>query len=320
MMDVQNVLIPGGGGAAGIGAIKSLKMCKHQGKIVASDSNLLSAGFYLADKGYVVPPANSPSFFREAMKLLEKEEIEVILPTSGYDILPYSKNKKILEKKNIIPVVSDYAILEHCLNKMKFYEVLQKRFDLPYTTTNPAEINAYPCVVKPIFGKGSKNISICKNEADVHKALALKEPMLLQEYLPGIEYTIDVLSDLEGNPLLAVPRERVEIKAGISSKGRIVFNTEIQNECLRLAKYLGIQGPSCMQMKCDSEGRPKIMEVNPRLGGATIMATYAGVNFPELILKLVNSGDIELPTIKNISMIRYYSEIILDAKGKLVKV
>ena len=36
------------------------------------------------------------------------------------------------------------------------------------------------------------------------------------------------------------------------------------------------------------EGVPKLTEVNPRMGGGTIMATYAGVNFPELIIKIVN--------------------------------
>ena len=47
--------------------------------------------------------------------------------------------------------------------------------------------------------------------------------MIIQEYLPGKEYTVDVLSDLDGNSLLAIPRERIEVKAGISSKGKITL-------------------------------------------------------------------------------------------------
>ena len=50
-----NVLIPGAGGAAGIGAIKSLKLAHYSGKVIATDLNPLSAGLYLADRGYVVP-------------------------------------------------------------------------------------------------------------------------------------------------------------------------------------------------------------------------------------------------------------------------
>jgi len=318
-MDKQNVLIPGAGGAAGIGAIKSLRMCKFQGKIVSTDADILSAGLYLADKGYVVPPANDPSFFREAMGIIEKEQIKIILPTSGFDIVPYSKNKKVLENNGVISVISDYKVIETCLNKEKFYYKLKDKFDLPYTTTNPSEIDTFPCIVKPIFGKGSRNIFICHDENELRMILSRYNDMLIQEYLPGKEYTIDVLSDLDGNALIAIPRERVEVKAGISFKGKIILDRAIQEECLRIAEYLRIKGPSCMQMKCDKKGEPKLTEVNPRMGGGTIMATYAGVNFPELIIKIANGEKIEIPEIKEITMVRYYEEVILDEKGKVMR-
>jgi len=142
--------------------------------------------------------------------------------------------------------------------------------------------------------------------------------MIIQEYLPGKEYTIDVLSDLEGNPLVAVPRERIEVKAGISVKGRIVIDKTIQAECLRMAGHLRIKGPSCIQMKRDGEEVPKIVEVNPRMGGSTILTTYAGVNFPELIIKMANTEKIEIPKLHEITMVRYYEEVILNEKGRVI--
>ena len=315
----QNVLIPGAGGAAGIGAIKSLRMCKFKGKIVSTDANVLSAGLYLADKGYVVPPANKPSFFQEAKKIIEKERIDVILPTSGFDIVPYSKNNEFLEDNNIVTAMSDYEVIQTCLNKENFYYKLKNKFNLPYTTTNVSKIDAFSCIAKPIFGKGSKNVFICHDENELNTILSKYNDMIIQEYLPGKEYTIDVLSDLDGNALLAIPRERIEVKAGISFKGKIILDEKIQKDCLNIAEYLGIKGPSCMQMKCDSGGIPKIMEVNPRMGGGTIMATYAGVNFPELVIKMVNDAKIEIPEINQITMIRYYEEVILNGKGKVVR-
>ena len=318
-MDKQNVLIPGAGGATGIGAIKSLRLCKFQGKIVATDSDELSAGLYLADKGYVVPPADDPSFIREAMKIVEEEQIDIILPTSGFDIIPYSKNKEMLARKNVVVAMSDYEVIETCLNKLNFYHKLKSKFNLPYTTDDPARINAFPCIAKPILGKGSKNVFTCHDKKELEEVLSKHNNLLIQEYLPGKEYTIDVLSDLEGNPLVAVPRERIEVKAGISVKGRIVMDKTIQAECLRMAGHLRIKGPACMQMKCDTQGVPKITEVNPRLGGGTIMTAYAGVNFPELIIKIVNAEKIEIPKLQEITMVRYYEEVILSEKGEVIK-
>ncbi len=318
-LDQRTILIPGGGGPAAVGAIKSLRMSGYKGKIISTDANKLSAGLYLADKAYVVPAASDPSFFQEAMKIIEKEGVDVILPTSGFDIVPYAKNTKALMEDGIIPVVCDYDALERCLDKEKFYYALRDKFDLPYTTREPSDIDAFPCIVKPIRGKGSQNVFICNNRNELDSILSKYEDMLIQEYLPGKEYTIDVLSDLDGHPMVAVPRERVDVKAGISFKGKIVLDESIQNICLRVAESLEIKGPSCMQMKHAADNRPKITEVNPRMGGGTILATYAGINFPKIIMKLLNGDKFEIPEIKEVTMMRYYEEVILDREGNVIR-
>lgn len=318
-MDKQNVLIPGAGGAAGIGAIRSLRMCAFKGKIVATDIDALSAGLYLADRGYVVPPARDASFFQEAMKIVQKEQINIILPTSGSDIIPYSKNKNVLEAKGTVVAMSDYPVIEVCLDKLEFHNKLKNEFGLPYTSTDPSGIKAFPCVVKPARGKGSRDVFFCHNERELQEVLSKHEDMIIQEFLPGKEYSIDVLSDLGGNSLVAVPRERIEVRAGTSVKGKIVLDKRIQEECLKVAEFLGIKGPSCIQMKRDKDGAPKIIEVNPRMGGGTILTTYAGINFPELIVKMANAEKIEIPKPQEVTMIRYYEEIVLDEKGEVIK-
>jgi carbamoyl-phosphate synthase large subunit len=317
-LDKQNILIPGAGGAAGVGAIKSLRMYNFAHNIITTDANPLSAGFYLADRGYVLPFADASTFLDEALNIIEAENIGIIFPTSGFDIIPYSKNKKKLSDIGVTTVVSDYECLNTCLDKYRFYKTLSNKFDLPFTTKNPDQIDSFPCIVKPIFGKGSRDVFICTNREELDDVLEKHENMIIQEYLPNKEYTIDVMSDLDGNPIVAIPRERVEIKAGISSKGKVVLDENIQEECLEVAEFLNLKGPSCMQMKVDSNGEPKIIEVNPRMGGATIMATYAGANFAEMILKMVNEEDILIPKLKEISMIRYYEEIILDENKNVV--
>ena len=309
-------MIPGGGGAAGIGAIKSLKICKFKGKTVSTDSDVLSAGIYLADRGYIVPLADNPFFLKRAMKIMEREQIDIILPTSGFDIVSYSKNKKMLRENDIIAAMSDYDTIETCLNKIKFYLKLKNKFNLPYTTTDPLKIDAFPCIVKPIFGKGSKDIFICYDENELKKVLLNKNGMLIQEYLPEKEYTIDVLSDLDGNSLIAIPRERIEVKSGISFKGRVILDKTMQEECLSIAEHLEIKGPSCMQMKCNKDHEPRIMEVNPRMGGGTIMTTYAGLNIPDILIKIANDKKIEIPQVKEITMVRYYEEVILNEYGE----
>jgi carbamoyl-phosphate synthase large subunit len=313
------VLIPGGGGAAAIGAIRSLRMIDYSGKIISTDPNILSAGLYLADKGYQIRPANDKNFFQNAMDIINEENIEVILPTSGFDIIPYSENKKKLENLGILPIICNRKTIESCVNKEIFYHTLKERFSLPFTTTNDTDISSFPCIVKPIFGKGSNDIYICKDIAELKIVTSTHKNMLFQEYLPGKEFSIDVLSDLNGKSLVAIPRERIEVKAGICSKGKVILDDDVQNTCLDVADYLKLIGPSVIQMKIDSHGNPKILEINPRLGGASIISSYAGINLPALAIQMAKGNKIIIPKIKKITMIRFYEDIILDENNQIMR-
>jgi carbamoyl-phosphate synthase large subunit len=169
---------------------------------------------------------------------------------------------------------------------------------------------------KPEYGSGSRGIKVCNEISDI-KTLDKEESIhrssnyLFQEYLPGQEYTVDVLCDLESNPIIVVPRKRLQIKAGISSKGQIIKNKEIENLCKNLCIYLNLKGPVCIQLKEDSKGRFKFIEVNPRLGGGTYFSTLAGVNFLELMLKIKNKQQFKIPKFKEITILRYYNEIVI---------
>jgi carbamoyl-phosphate synthase large subunit len=141
--------------------------------------------------------------------------------------------------------------------------------------------------------------------------------MLYQEFLPGTEYTVDVLSDLDGNAIVAVPRIRLETRGGISSKGRVVRNRELQEECMRISESIGILGPCCIQMKESKHGRLKLVEVNPRLGGGTIFSTLAGANFPKMIVELAEGKKISAPEFSEVTIVRYFEEIVVPQATKI---
>lgn len=96
--------------------------------------------------------------------------------------------------------------------------------------------------------------------ADLEKEQFLEnrfqEDKFMQEYIDGEEFTVDVLTDNEGRPLLIVPRKRLEIRQGISNVQFIKNNTGLY-----------------------------FIELNPRLGGTSIATVIAGFNFIELYLQ-----------------------------------
>jgi carbamoyl-phosphate synthase large subunit len=314
----STILVPSASAPAGINTIKSLKMVKYPVKIVASDSNPISAGFFMSDAHEVLPEIDSKLYITRLFEIVEKHKIKILMPSSGYDIYQYSENKEKLLKLGALPVVSDKKTMERCRDKMQTFSYLSKKFDLPFTTLDYKRTIRFPIIAKPRYGKGSKGIVKIDNEKELKYVQIKKDNLIFQEYLPGTEYTIDVLSDLECEPIIAVPRIRLETKAGISTMGKIVKDENISDTCKSIAKYLKIRGPCCIQMKESKEGVLKIVEVNPRLGGGTFFTTLAGANFPAMILDMVYGKKLKIPKISEITIVRYFEEIVVE-NGRVMK-
>lgn len=306
-----NVLVPGAGGPAAINTIKSLRLSKFDGQIVSTDSDPLSAGFFLSDSYYVVPIVSDKSFIDVLIKIIKKNDIKVLMPSSGYDIYQYSIHNQLLSEMGVKAVVSRKEVLDVCQDKLLSFKKLSNRFPFAFSTLYFEQIDKFPVISKPRFGKGSKDIIKIEDLIDLKYVTAKYNNMIFQEYLPGDEYSVDVLSDLNENPLIAIPRIRIQTKAGISVKGKIYRNQYIENLCMDLAKHLGIKGPCVIQLKQSESGELKIIEINPRFGGGTFFSTLAGINFPALILDMVCNKEIVLPEVSEITILRYYEEVVL---------
>ena len=309
---MNNILILGAGGPAGIGVIKSLRETNFDINIISIDCNELSAGFHMSDKYYVVPKVESKSYLSEVLKIVKKENIDLILPTTERDIIKISKNKN--KFKGVTLFMSDHKTIINCSDKLKFYDKCKNKFDLP-ETSEEFDID-WPVFCKPKVGSGSRGAKLC---ADMSCIKLLEETFsperscdyVFQEYLPGQEYTIDVLCDMNSNPLVAVPRKRLETKAGISSKGEIVKDNFIEKACFDICKFLKLKGPVCIQMKEDDNKKLKFVEVNTRAGGGSYFATLAGVNFYDIILKIVNDIDFKIPDFDEITVLRCFNEVVV---------
>jgi len=295
-------------------------MAGFGGKILATDSSSLSAGFFMADINEIIPQADEHSFLDRLFQIVKMYQVEVLMPSSGSDIYPYSENRKQLAEMGAEAIVSDRDKLEICRDKMLTFQTLSNKFVLPFTTAESDKIDTFPVLAKPRFGKGSRGIVKIDDESDLRYIISKRDDLVFQEYLPGTEYTVDVLSDLDGKPIIAVPRIRMQTKAGISTKGRVLRDPALEMDCMKIAELVGIRGPCCMQMKESAEGRLKLIEINPRMGGGTIFTSLAGANFPAMLLDMIEGRQVSLPVISEITVIRYFEEFVLRSEEERIHV
>lgn len=306
----MNILLLSAGGPAAVGVIKSLRHMNFDGNIVTVDCDDLAVGSYMSDNHYAIPRASSDEYIWKIYDIVSQEGIDLILPTGNHDIVPISKNASLLESIGVTLFMSSYDSIQLCKNKFAFYERCKNNFPVPKTSKTWKDLE-FPLFAKPMMEVGgSRGARICENNYQI-EALDKQYEYIYQENLSGQEYSIDVLCDMKSNPLVAVPRKRIQTKAGISYKGEIIRDEFMEKVCFDICRFLNLRGPICIQMKEDESGNPKFVEINPRFGGATYFSTLAGVNFAEIILDLVDGILPKINEPKLVKILRYFEEVVV---------
>ena len=121
--------------------------------------------------------------------------------------------------------------------------------------------------MKPRFGRGSRDVFSVDDPDDLAFALRRVPDPIVQTRLVGREFTVDALVDRDGHLAGAVPRWRLETKAGISTKGETFADAAVVNGVARLLAAVGLTGPANVQGFVDPNGGASFIEVNPRFSG-----------------------------------------------------
>ncbi len=289
------ILITESGGPAAVGLIKSIKKSNREVYIYAVDCNELSAGNLLADEAFTVAKSTHDNYIKELIEIVSRYKINLIIPTGENDLEKISFSKDRFKMNGCEVFCSDTFTIQTCQQKHRFYTYLKtKNINLPLSIRGPF-------IQKPITGSGSRGIKITESRNE-----------MIQEYISGKEYTVDVFCDMDSNIVSHVIRERISIKAGISVTGKIIRNEAIKDQVDKVIKELKIKGPSCMQFIVTQLGIPYLIECNPRLGGGTYMSTLAGVNCADIYFDLLESKTPETKEPKEITVTRYFEEIVKE--------
>ncbi len=114
--------------------------------------------------------------------------------------------------------------------------------------------------------------------------------LVVMEYLPGKEYTVDVLRGKKD--CYIIPRTRDLVRSGITFNGSLEMNTGIIEYSKIISEKLNLNYCFGFQYKLDDNGDPGIIESNPRIQGTMIMSTLAGANLIYAAVKLLLEEDL----------------------------
>jgi len=288
------------------------------GKIIATDIDPLAPALNRVDTGYIVPKVTSAAFVNSLEKICKQENIHLIFPLIDPDILVLAENREKLEsfgaKLVISPIDGVHTTRDKLLTSIFFNEI---EISSPTTwltgTIEPVELE-YPVFIKPISGSAAKDTYRVDTAEELEFFIKKIKNPIIQEFLPGPEVTTDVICDFSGDVLSAVSRQRIEVRWGEVAKGKTIYNKNILNCCIKIAKALKAIGPITIQC-IFKENKPYFTEVNMRYGGGAPLGIAAGVNSPKWYLSLISGKAIDIPPFgsykKNLYLSRYDTSTFL---------
>lgn len=148
--------------------------------------------------------------------------------------------------------------------------------------------SSYPFFLKPACGSASGGATQIDNPRQLEFFLESIPDPVLQEFVAGQEYTLDILADFEGRVRCVVPRLRIETRAGEISKGMTVKNRALIDAGKRVVEALpGAMGCITVQCFLTPQGEIQFIEINPRFGGGFPLSAQAGADFPRWIVEMM---------------------------------
>jgi len=111
--------------------------------------------------------------------------------------------------------------------------------------------------------------------------------VMIQEFLRGQEYGLDIVCDLEGQYVTTFVKRKITMRAGETDRAETVDRPDIEavGECI--ARQLGHVG----NLDCDVFDTPNglfVLEMNPRFGGGYPFSHIAGANIPAALIAWAN--------------------------------
>lgn len=304
---------------------KAARKLNIKSNIVAGDCSNTAPAIYFADRNCRLPRISDPNYIGSIIDACNKENIALIVPTIDTDLFLLSEKKEFIESKtNARVLISNTQVVGICRDKINTQRFLEDNdFKIPKMYTSEeleTKEVAFPLFIKPKSGSSSINTFKANNIKELNTYTGLIKDPIIQDFMEGEEYTIDVFLDFESNIITIVPRLRIATRSGEILKGKIIKDREIIDDIKRLMKALSPIGHITVQLMKTKKGIEYI-EINPRFGGGAPMSIQSGADSCENLYRLLMCEKLEYNENyrDNIMFLRFDNSICLDENMEIVK-
>lgn len=349
------VLMTAAGDPSAPGIINCLKNNGERDvRIIGVDMQNDFAVKQMVDKSYIVPRYSDMNYIDNLLDICSQEKVDILIPTMSQELelllereeefnhigvklsITHGEGLKIANDK-----IALYSFMKENGFKVPRFCIIKCADDFERACTSLG-YPSQPVCVKMRDGSGSRGIRIIdatKSKFDIfsgekpnsffttmedmnailHEVDTIPELMIM-EYLPGKEYSVDVLAE-NGEVRYIVGRESNVIIASIPQEATLAYDKRAYDIVEELTKSLKLDGNLDFDFKYDADGIPQLMEINPRFAATLAVIAAGGINLPYLRVKqLLNEKLPDLSVNYGVRMRRKYLEFYADKDGNEIRI
>lgn len=281
-----------------------------EGQIYAADASADAPALQIADKAFIVPAVNHPNYFDRLLSICERRQVRLLISLNDLELLPLAHQRNRFLQIGTLPIVSTPNVVNTCFDKWAALSFLQRaNLSFPNTYVTLAEARhaldrqeiAFPLVVKPRWGTASIGIEFPEDDEELElmyrlvrkilqrtilaqtSATDIERSVLIQAKMPGQEYGLDIVNNLDGRYVTTFVKRKSAMRAGETNQAVTVSDDRLQTLGETLGRKLGHVG----NLDCDvflNNGKPYVLEMNPRFGGGYPFSHAAGANLPAALI------------------------------------
>ncbi len=229
-------------------------------------------------------------YIQQILDICVADKIDLVMPTIDTDLLVLSRNIDEFEKVGVKVLISNPDKILICRDKNNTGDFFVScGLKAPRTFNNYKEYpGPYPCFIKPKDGSSSINAFKVEDAEELAVYAGQVEDYIIQPFVSGREFTIDIFCDYDGNPIYITPRERMQVRAGEVLKTQICMDAVMIEEAKKLCEAFKPCGPMTVQLIQDKNtGDNYYIEINPRYGGGAPLSMKSGAKSAEALLRLI---------------------------------
>lgn len=261
-------------------------------RIIATDLSKYAPAIYEADKYYLVPRIDGPTYIDVILGICKKESINAVTTLIDPEIMILAENRSRFEEIGVEVLAPYDKTARLCFDKYEMYKFLTAE-GIPTVRTwgtyeeiikaIEAKETSFPVFVKPRRGSGSVGAKKIEDADTLKVAFEEDKTLIAQEYMDCLDLDADIYVDtVSHKPVAIFSKKKISTTIGGANKTVSFKDQKLFDFVEEFIGHFEFNGP----LDADffyKDGQYYLSEINPRFGGAYLHAYGAGVDFIKLI-------------------------------------